>query len=184
MNKQQQQKIDKVNKALELMKQGRTIKEVYQEVGYSGADKLKRALKELGYIEIDKQWIQNKANDMNSNTSSNTNSNTSSNTNKMVEVHKQQIADINKLNIVTFMEQEQDTLKAMIEWYKKNSNTINTSNTFIKIELPISENVMISTRSNKVVWEKFKMFAKSNSASFTMGDLVAQALLDFMNKHQ
>ena len=71
----------------------------------------------------------------------------------------------------------------MIGWYKRYSNTDKTSSTLIKTELPQSENVMISTRSNKAVWEQFKIFAKNNSVNFKMGDLVAQALLDFMKKH-
>lgn len=72
----------------------------------------------------------------------------------------------------------------MLEWYKQYSNRDNTSNTVIKIELPQSENVMISTRSNKVVWERFKVFAKNNSVNFKMGDLVAQALQDYMDKYK
>lgn len=176
MTKQQQQKIDKVNKALELMAHGKTVKEVYAEVGYSAADKLKRALKELGYIEINGHWEK-------SNTESNTKCNTTKN--EIVAVNKQQIAEQRvQLEVVNLLEQEQDTLKAMLEWFKKFSNTNNTSNTLIKIELPISENVMVSTRSNKVVWEQFKVFAKNNSANFKMGDLVAQALLDYMEKYK
>lgn len=175
MTKQQQQKVDKVNKALELMRDGRTIKDVYLEVGYSRWDKLKRALVELGYIEVEGSWI-----------SSNTDCNTSGNTGGMeiVETHKQAIIEPGQLQFVELLAQEQDTLKSMIEWYKRYSNTDNTSNTFIKIELPQSENVMISTRSNQVVWEQFKIFAKNNSANFKMGDLVAQALLDYMKKYQ
>lgn len=173
LTKQQQQKIDKVNKALELMKNGRTIKEVYAEVGYSRWDKLKRALNELGYEEVDGKWIE-------SNTGCNTDCNT---TMEIVEVHKHEVIEPSQLQFVELLEQEQETLRNMIEWYKQYSNTNNTSNTLIKIELPQSENVMISTRSNQVVWEQFKIFAKNNSANFKMGDLVAQALLDYMNKY-
>lgn len=72
----------------------------------------------------------------------------------------------------------------MIEWYKVFSNIGNISNTIMKIELPQSENVMISTRSNKVVWEKFKTFSKNHSANFTMGDLVAAAFLEYIEKYK
>lgn len=184
MTKQQQQKIDKVNKALELMSQGKSIKEVYAEVGYSGADKLKRALKELGYTEVNGHWEKSNTN---CNTECTTECNTESNTNcitnknEVVETKKQ---ELDKSQVIDLLEQEQDTLKSMLEWFKRFSNTENTSNILIKIELPASENVMISTRSNKVVWEEFKKFAKKNSDNFKMGDLVAQALLEYMNKYK
>lgn len=80
--------------------------------------------------------------------------------------------------------QEKNKIKAMIEWYKVFSNIGNISNTIMKIELPQSENVMISTRSNKVVWEKFKTFSKNHSANFTMGDLVAAAFLEYIEKYK
>lgn len=175
MTKQQQQKIDKVNKALELMSQGRTIKDVYEEVGYSRWDKLKRALIELGYIEIDGQWVM-------SNTGSSTQSNTAI---KVIETQEIKTT-AEQMEVLKLMEQEQDTLMQMLAWYKKMSNTGSNTDgsTFIRVELPQSENVMISARSNKIVWEEFKEFAKKHSANFKMGDLLAQALKDYMEKHE
>lgn len=173
MTKQQQQKINKVNNALDLFKQGKSLKEASIIVGYSRPDKLKRALIELGYKEQDGEWIND---DLTSNTVCNTTC--------ITNVENIGLASIKELEFVTMLEQEQDTIRNMIEWYKRYSNTDNTSNTIIKIELPQSDNTMISTRSNKVVWEQFKIFAKNNSANFKMGDLVAQALLDYMNKYK
>lgn len=179
MTKQQQQKIDKVNKALELMKDGRTIKDVYEEVGYSRWDKLKRAMQELGYIELDDKWVL-------SHTECNTNSITSSNIERMTPVKVIEKQEFNttaqQMEVIRLMEQEQDTLKQMLAWYKRMSHT--DGSTFIRVELPRSENVMISARSNKVVWEEFKEFAKKHSVNFRMGDLLAQALKEYMEKHE
>ena len=102
------------------MKDGRAVKDVYAEVGYSATDKLRRALKKLGYIESD---------------------------GKRVLSHTD-------------------------------------GSTFIRIELPQRENVMISARSNKVVWEEFKEFAKKHSVNFRMGDLLAQALKEYRDKYK
>lgn len=171
MTKQQQRKINKVNAALDLMNNGKTIKEVYTAVGYSRVDKLKRALTELGYIEVEGKW-------QNCNTDCNTKYNSME---KLIEVKRPTNINTKHLQLLKNLEQEEDTLLNMIEWYKTYSSTSITCNTHIKIELPKSENVMISTRSNKVVWEQFKVFAKNNNANFTMGDLVAQALLNYMD---
>lgn len=177
MTKQQQQKIDKVNKALETMNKGATLNEASSIVGYSRPDKLRRALKELDYVEYKGNWIKVSED---CNTRSNTNSNTEKN--EVVLVENNQISLPH--DIIDLLQEEQGTVKAMIDWYKVFSNTCNTSNTIMKIELPQSENVMISTRSNKVVWEKFKTFCKNHSANFTMGDLVAAAFLEYMEKYK
>lgn len=182
MTKQQQEAYNKFLKALELQEQGIPRQEIYHMVGYASLDSLTKAFKKQGYKYCDEEqkYIQV------SNTESNTECNTSCNTyeTEIVEAHKHDVIEQRQLQFVELLEKEQDTLRNMIEWYKQYSNTNNTSNTLIRIELPQSENVMISTRSNKVVWEQFKIFAKNNSANFKMGDLVAQALLDYMNKYE
>lgn len=178
MTKQQQEAYNKFLKALELQEQGIPRQEIYHMVGYASLDSLTKAFKKQGYKYCDEEqkYIQ----------VSNTDCNTSciTHTTEIVEVHKHDVIGSGQLQFVELLEQEQETLRNMIEWYKQYSNTNNTSNTLIRIELPQSENVMISTRSNQVVWEQFKIFAKNNSANFKMGDLVAQALLDYMNKYK
>lgn len=176
MTKQQKEAYNKFLKALELQEQGIPRQEIYKEVGYASLDSLTKAFKKQGYKYYDEEqkYVQI------SNTDCNTDCNT---TGEIIEVHKHEVIKTSQLQFVELLQQEQDTLKSMIEWYKQYSNTNNTSNTLIRIELPQSENVMISTRSNQVVWEQFKIFAKNNSANFKMGDLVAQALLDYMNKY-
>lgn len=169
------------------MSDGRTVKDVYAEVGYSATDKLKRALRELDYIEVDGQW---KKSNTESSTTSMTSSSTVGNTNchtavKVIE--KQELkTTAEQMAVLQLMEQEQDTLVQMLEWYKRMSHTGSNTDgsTFIRVELPQSENVMISARSNKAVWEEFKEFAKKHSVNFKMGDLLAQALKDYMEKYQ
>ena len=185
MTKQEQILKEKIDKALELQEQGIVRQEIYKMVGYASLDSLTKAFKKFGYTycKEEKKYIHR---DLMSNTGSNTDSNTSSNTPKMdiTLVEKKEMQVPVQSEVLDLLDQEKDTLKDMIAWYKQYSNTSNTSNTFIKIELPISENVMISTRSNKVVWEQFKIFAKNNSANFKMGDLVAQAFKEYMEKYQ
>lgn len=178
MTKQQQEAYNKFIKALDLQEQGISRQEIYHMVGYASLDSLTKAFKKQGYKYCDEKqrYIQV------SNTESNTSCTTQ--TTEIVEVDRNDVVDPKQLEFVKVLEQEQETLVSMIEWFKQYSNTNNTSNTLIRIELPQSENVMISTRSNKVVWEQFKIFAKNNSANFKMGDLVAQALLDYMNKYE
>lgn len=187
MTKQQQEAYDKFLKALDLQDQGIPRQEIYKIVGYASLDSLTKYMRKQGYRYNDQEQKYIQSCNTDSNTISNTISNTDSNTvrTELVETPRQPIVEVGNYGLVQLLEDEQDTLKAMIEWYKNySSNTNNTSNTLIKIELPQSENVMISTRSNQLVWEQFKIFAKNNSANFKMGDLVAQALLDYMNKYK
>ena len=52
----------------------------------------------------------------------------------------------------------------------------------IKIELPKSESTKTSIRVNKEVWEQFGQFAELHS-EFVKGDLLAQALKEYMDRH-
>lgn len=188
MTKQQQEAHNKFIKALELQDQGISRQEIYKQLEYASLDSLTKLMRKHDYKyseEHDKYIISNSNTSSStfSNTKCSTSSNTDSNTSiQPVENHNflPKTVDIELLNL---LETEQETLKKMIEWYKEVNTTNKPSNTFIKVELPASENIMISTRSNKVIWEQFKVFAKKNSVNFKMGDLVAQALKEYMDKY-
>ncbi len=188
MTKQQQEAYNKFLKVLELQEQGIQRQEIYKMVGYASIDSLTKALKKQGYkySEQEQKYIQvcNTEYNTNSNMNSSTQINTKCiTTGEVIEVHRNNImVEPEQLEFIKVLEEERETLKSMLEWYKQYSNR-DKNNTGIIIELPASENIMISTRSNKVVWEQFKVFAKNNSANFKMGDLVAQALLDYLKKH-
>lgn len=185
MTKQQQEAYNKFLKALELQEQGMPRQEIYKQVGYASLDSLTKAFRKQGYKYSDDKQKYVQVSNTTCNTDSSTESNTNSNTQSMdiIEVHSHTVIDQSQLEFISLLEQEEETIKNMIDWYKRYSNTDKTSNTLIKIELPQSENVMITVRSSKTVWDQFRSFAKSNSANFKMGDLLAQALLDFMKKH-
>lgn len=170
---------EKFIRALELQEQGTDRRDIYKILEYQSIDAFTKMMKKFGY-KYDKsqqKYIQSECI-----TYSNTKCSTE------VRVIEKQELKITEEQIAVFklVEQEQETLKQMIEWYKRMSHTSSNteSSTFITIELPHSENVMISARSNKVVWEEFKEFAKKHSINFKMGDLLAQALKDYMEKYK
>lgn len=57
-----------------------------------------------------------------------------------------------------------------------------SNNIIIKLPNPKNNQFKATIRLNDVVWEQFKIFA-NKYPFFTTKDLVSQALLDFMNKH-
>lgn len=182
MTKQQQEAYNKFLKALELQEQGISRQEIFKQVGYASLDSLTKYMRKQGYKYNEQQQKYIK---IDSNTDCNTKSNTKSNTDCntgviIVEKQEPQISN-EQVALLDMLQNEQETIKNLLEWYKRHCNT---SNTFIKIELPKAENVMISTRSNKIVWEQFKAFAKRNSSDFKMGDLLAQALKEFIDKYE
>ena len=78
-----------------------------------------------------------------------------------------------------------DILVEMIEAYKVNKNTVTTDKTEIIVELPLDESKEFKTsiRVNKVIWEQFKEFCKSNK-NYTQKDLVSMAMLEYMQKYK
>ena len=182
---------EKFTRALELQEQGTDRREIYKLLEYQSIDALTKMMRKFGYKydKFSEKYIKAECN-TDCNTDSHTKSNTGSNTKRNTAVkviEKQELkTTAEQIAVLQFMEQEQETLIQMLEWYKRMSNTdSNTdSNTFIRVELPQSENVMISARSNKVVWEEFKEFTKKHSVNFKMGDLLAQALKEYMEKYK
>lgn len=186
MTKQQQQKLDKVNKALSLFEEGKTLKEASDIVGYSRPDKLKRALKELGYVydDIKGIWCNTEC-DTECNTMPKEPCNTQRITRSITPIAqpKPQKLSIHSEHLELFNDliEERETLKNMLIWYKKHIDTAGTD--ILLIELPESENQLVTVRTNKAVWEEFGKFAEENKA-FSKGDLVAQALLDFVKRNK
>lgn len=78
-----------------------------------------------------------------------------------------------------------DVLMEMIETYKVNKNIVTTDKTEIIVELPVDESKEFKTsiRVNKVIWEQFKEFCKSNK-NYTQKDLVSMAMLEYMQKYK
>ena len=180
---------ERFRKALELQDQGVSRNEIYAQLGYSSIDSLTRYMRKQGYkySKEEKKYVK-----ADSNTTCNTNSNTTcniedSNSNTKVQnaTKNEMVLDNAQIEVLNILQEEQHTLLSMLEWYKQQvSNTCNTnSNTLLMtVNLPKSENVIVSSRANKEVWAKFKEFTKKNN-DFTACDLLSQALVDFMNKY-
>lgn len=174
---------EKFTRALELQAQGIDRREIYKMLEYQSIDAFTKMMRKFGfkYDKNQEKYVQADCNTQ-SNTKSNTKSHTYSSTSVKV-IEKQELkTTAEQMAVLQLIEQEQETLMQMLDWYKRMSNT--DGNTFIRIELPKSENTMISARSNKVVWEEFKEFAKKHSVNFKMGDLLAQALKEYMEKYK
>lgn len=180
---------ERFQKALELQDQGVSRNEIYTQLGYSSIDSLTRYMRKQGYkySKEEKKYVK-----ADSNTKCNTNSNTTcniedSNSNTKVQnvTKNEMVLDNDQIAVLNILQEEQHTLLSMLEWYKQQvSNTRNTnSNTLLMtVNLPKSENVIVSSRANKEVWAKFKEFTKKNN-DFTACDLLSQALVDFMNRY-
>lgn len=91
-----------------------------------------------------------------------------------------------------------DSIKSMLEVFANKKGAISLTGgsgrtegpteiieivTGIQIDLPDSDNIKTSIRTNRVEWELFKTFMKENK-EFSNADLIAQALKEFRVKHQ
>lgn len=88
-----------------------------------------------------------------------------------------------------------DSIKAMLEAYTSNNKGSialggegSTQEVIeikygIQIDLPDSDNIKTSIRTNRIEWELFKEFMKENK-EFSNADLISQALREFRMKHQ
>lgn len=168
-----------INYINELLKQGKTVKEIRGIIGYT-EKKFQKEIKELGY-KFDqkiKQYINtNNANevvktrDFNNNTLSNTTCNTDIIDN----------ADKENLN---FIGENIELLKEMLMYYKRNKES-NTNNNGIVIDLiddKHKENINPkSVRVNYFVWEEWKKF--TTESNFNSKDLISMALKEYMDKY-
>ena len=91
-----------------------------------------------------------------------------------------------------------DSIKSMLEMFNNNKGAFALTGgasrtegvpevieviTGIQIDLPESDNIKTSIRTNRIEWELFKEFMKENK-EFSNADLIAQALREFRLKHQ
>lgn len=172
-----------INYINELLKQGKTVKEIRGIIGYT-EKKFQKEVKSLGY-KFDqkiKQYINNdtgnnvndivKASDFNSNTLSNTTCNTDIIDN----------ADKENLN---FIGENIELLKEMLMYYKRNKES-NTNNNGIVIDLIDDKHMKNdnpkSARVNYFIWEEWKEF--TSKSNFSSKDLISMALKEFLQKYK
>lgn len=181
----EEEKQERLRTVLELQEQGKTLREISKILGI-GESGLKSFLNRLDYYSVN--GIYSKKSNTNSTTMINTDSNTQSNTHSNTVIEVPAIVEAPPVpslepqqeEAISLLVEERETLQDMLSWYKK-YRALATSD--IIIELPISENTMTSCRSNKAIWEQFGEFA-TNNKTFPKGDLLAQALKEFMDKYK
>ena len=169
---------EKFEKALELQEQGIPREEIWKLLEYKCVDPLTKMFKRRGYKyneELGKYVLQE-----------------TYNSNSPVPVKKEPLAQAQPFNeemqdkIIRLIDRVDD-IENIIEWFKTKDNDSNTEVIQViqglHIDLPQSENVMISTRSNKIIWEQFNKFCEEHS-QFKKGDLLAKALLDLMETYK
>ncbi|MEG0578944.1 MAG: hypothetical protein RR490_03405 [Niameybacter sp.] len=194
---------EKLQIVLDLQAQGVSREEITKQVGAASVKALGSFMGDRGYrsdrrtlMYVPKDSnVSAKENQKSNNTPTNIDSNTStkknqnlSNTKSITPVNTEsitpqpntyQVLDPIQEELVKTLTDEKETIQDMIQWFKKYRVLVASD---ILVELPVSENTMISCRSNKTMWEQFGAFADTNKA-FSKGDLLAQALKEFVEKY-
>ena len=169
-----------INNINELLREGKTVKEIRELLGYS-EKKFQKEIKNLGY-KFDqrlKQYINNdivKLSDSNSNTLCNTTCNTAPSTEIINKSDKENL---------NFIGENIEILKEMLMYYKRNKES-NTNNNGIVIDLIDDKHKdngkPKSVRVNYFIWEEWKEFTSKNS--FSSKDLISMALKEYMDKYK
>ena len=169
-----------INNINELLREGKTVKEIRELLGYS-EKKFQKEIKNLGY-KFDqrlKQYINNdivKLSDSNSNTLCNTICNTAPSTEIINKSDKENL---------NFIGENIEILKEMLMYYKRNKES-NTNNNGIVIDLIDDKHKdngkPKSVRVNYFIWEEWKEFTSKNS--FSSKDLISMALKEYMDKYK
>lgn len=169
-----------INNINELLREGKTVKEIRELLGYS-EKKFQKEIKSLGY-KFDqrlKQYINNdivKLSDSNSNTLCNTICNTAPSTEIINKSDKENL---------NFIGENIEILKEMLMYYKRNKES-NTNSNGIVIDLIDDKHKdngkPKSVRVNYFIWEEWKEFTSKNS--FSSKDLISMALKEYMDKYK
>ena len=169
-----------INNINELLREGKTVKEIRELLGYS-EKKFQKEIKNLGY-KFDqrlKKYINNdivKLSDSNSNTLCNTICNTAPSTEIINKSDKENL---------NFIGENIEILKEMLMYYKRNKES-NTNNNGIVIDLIDDKHKdngkPKSVRVNYFIWEEWKEFTSKNS--FSSKDLISMALKEYMDKYK
>lgn len=190
----------KFMKALELQDQGYGRRDIYKMLGYQSIDAFTKMMKKFGYKydKLQEKYIQVADDGQMASVYSDTllsveRKETKSVKDKVVESDNNAIIDLKndmlKGNILG-LAKHYDEIMGLLTWYKAyggqmssdESRVIEIVQQGIKIELPKCESLKTSIRVNKDIWVQFGQFAELHS-EFVKGDLLAQALKEYMEKH-
>ena len=169
-----------INYINELLREGKTVKEIRELLGYS-EKKFQKEIKILGY-KFDQKIKQYINNDIvkSSNSNSNRLCNTTCNTAPSTEIINK--SDKENLN---FLGENIEILKEMLMYYKRNKES-NTNNNGIVIDLIDDKHKdngkPKSVRVNYFIWAEWKEFTRQNN--FSSKDLISMALKEYMDKYK
>lgn len=176
----------KFKMVLELQEQGVPRTEIYKICEWSSLDTLTRTMRKRGYVydKIQGKYVQVADGRQ-----------VSSSVEKEVSIiESNAIIDLQnhtfKESILGLAERYEEIVE-VLTWYKTNGRQVSSDkeqvieviNQGIQIDLPKTDSIKTSIRVNKDIWEKFGAFAGVHS-EFVKGDLLAQALKEYMEKHQ
>lgn len=172
---------------LELQEQGISRHDIKDRLGYKRLDSVTRIMTERGYT-IDKsldKYIINKDDKSMINVIDNNYKDVELVDDKGMTISIQQDLKTNIIGLAN----DYDKIQEVLKWFENKSDdkgmteVIEVINEGIKINIPKSETIRTTIRINKEVWDKFDEFSKENN-EFNKQDLIAQALLEYMNKFE
>lgn len=164
-----------INYINELLKQGKTVKEIRGIIGYT-EKKFQKEIKSLGY-KFD-QKIKQYTLIGECNTTCNTSDlepiEIVSNTNvQQIEYNSLQT------NTLDYLTNNLDILKLIIEKFSSLDTEVNTD---IVIKLDNTGNTLTSIRVNTTILNKFNSFCEDNK-TFKKSDLISMALAEYVDKY-
>lgn len=190
---------EKFTRALELQEQGTDRRDIYKLLGYQSIDALTKMMRKFGYrydknqekyVQVAEGGQQSSAREeiavSMEQVKSRKKQNTSLQSDSVIDLKN----DILKGNILG-LAKHYDEIMNLLTWYKAYGGQMSSNELQIievvqqgiKIDLPKSESTKTSIRVNKEVWEQFGQFAELHS-EFVKGDLLAQALKEYMEKYK
>lgn len=189
---------EKFTRALELQEQGTDRRDIYKILEYQSIDALTKMMRKFGYKydKLNEKYVQVADGGQKSpareeiavsmeQVKPRKKKNTSLQSDAVIDLKN----DLLKGNLLG-LAKHYDEIMGLLTWYKAYGGQVSSNEQQvievvqqgIKIELPKSESTKTSIRVNKVIWEQFGHFAELHS-EFVKGDLLAQALKEYMGKY-
>lgn len=176
--------MDKLKLALELQDKGMTRTQIWKELGYVECSGLTKLMRSKGYeynLEHNRYECVGQKSDTRHSIL------LTPLVNELPQIVTSEDLQIKLLNLI----ERYSEIDSMLEWYKQQggqeedrgrTEVIEVINQGIQIDLPKVESIKTSVRVNKDIWEAFSLFAMKHS-EFVKGDLLCQALKEYMEKH-
>ena len=183
-----------INNINNLLKQGKTVKEIREILGIS--EKIfQRKIRELGYKynQKEKQYKHNINDDKSMTNESSVLRETKNDISSDIVLCNDKGMTIDmqedlKNNIIS-LANDYSKIQEVLKWFenkiddKDMTEIIEVINEGIKINLPEAEIIRTTIRINGCTWNRFKEFS-NNHKEFNQQDLMAQALEEYMDKYK